>query len=65
MWGRQLSQAALKYSLHGTTMNRGKDAATTDTVISDFTAFDTGVGASPSNSAAGAAATDGGQRGDD
>ena len=65
MWGTQLSQAALKYSLHGTTMNRGKDAATTDTVISDFTAFDTGVGASPGDSAAGAAATDGGQRGDD
>ena len=65
MWGRQLSQAALKYSLHGTTMNRDKDAATTDTVISDFTAFDTGVGASPRDGTAGTAATDGGRRGGD
>jgi glycerol-3-phosphate dehydrogenase len=65
MWGTQLSQAALKYSLHGTTMNRDKDAATTDTVISDYTAFDTGVSADPSEGTAGAAATDGGQRGGD
>src|SRR6056297_316769 len=65
MWGTQLSQAALKYSLHGTTMNRDKDAATTDTVISDYTAFDTGVSADPSEGTAGAAATDGGRRGGD
>jgi hypothetical protein len=46
-------------------MNRDKDAATTDTVISDFTAFDTGVGASPRDGTAGTAATDGGRRGGD
>jgi len=64
MWGTQLSQAALKYSLHATTMNRDKDAATTDAVV-DFSAFDSGQGTSASGGAAGTAATDGGRKGDD
>jgi glycerol-3-phosphate dehydrogenase len=64
MWGTQLSQAALKYSLHATTMNRDKDAATTDSVV-DFAAFDSGQGPSSSGGAAGTAATDGGRKGDD
>jgi glycerol-3-phosphate dehydrogenase len=64
MWGTQLSQAALKYSLHATTMNRDKDAATTDAVV-DFSAFDSGTGASASGGAAGTAATDGGRQEDD
>ena len=64
LWGTQLSQAALKYSLHSTTMNRDKDAATTDSVV-DFSAFDSGAGTGAGSSAAGTAATDGGRKGDD
>ena len=60
LWGTQLSQAALKYSLHATTMNRDKDAATTDSVV-DFAAFDSGAGTASSEGAAGTAATDGGR----
>jgi glycerol-3-phosphate dehydrogenase len=64
LWGTQLSQAALKYSLHATTMNRDKDAATTDSVV-DFSAFDSGTDASSAAGAAGTAATDGGRSGGD
>jgi len=64
MWGTQLSQAALKYSLHATTMNRDKDAATTDSVV-DFAAFDSGTTAGASGSTAGTAATDGGRKEDE
>jgi len=64
LWGTQLSQAALKYSLHATTMNRDKDAATTDAVV-DFAAFDSGTAAGAAGGAAGTAATDGGRTGDD
>jgi glycerol-3-phosphate dehydrogenase len=64
LWGTQLSQAALKYSLHATTMNRDKDAATTDSVV-DFAAFDSGATAGGAGGTAGAAATDGGRTGDD
>ncbi len=64
LWGTQLSQAALKYSLHATTMNRDKDAATTDAVV-DFSAFDSGTAAGAAGGAAGTAATDGGRMGDD
>jgi glycerol-3-phosphate dehydrogenase len=64
LWGTQLSQAALKYSLHATTMNRDKDAATTDSVV-DFSAFDSGTAAGTSGGTTGTAATDGGRTGDD
>ncbi|WP_049970317.1 anaerobic glycerol-3-phosphate dehydrogenase subunit GlpA [Haladaptatus cibarius] len=46
LWGEQLSQAALNYALHATTMNRdapeanGGQDAETDTI--DFSAFDAG-----------------------
>ncbi|WP_255196366.1 anaerobic glycerol-3-phosphate dehydrogenase subunit GlpA [Halorarius litoreus] len=39
LWGEQLSQAALKYTLHATTMNRDADPAGRDV---DWSAFDTG-----------------------
>jgi len=64
LWGTQLSQAALKYSMHATTMNREKDAATTDSVV-DFSAFDSGTATGTSGGATGTAATDGGRTGDD
>ena len=41
LWGEQLSQAALNYQLHATTMNRDHDPATTQHAI-DFEAFDAG-----------------------
>jgi len=64
LWGTQLSQAALKYALHSTTMNRDKDSATTDAVV-DFSAFDSGTDASPATGSASTAATDGGRTGGD
>ena len=64
LWGTQLSQAALKYALHSTTMNRDKDLATTDAVV-DFSAFDSGTDASPATGSASTAATDGGRTGGD
>ncbi|MCD2204740.1 anaerobic glycerol-3-phosphate dehydrogenase subunit GlpA [Halobacterium sp. KA-6] len=53
LWGEQLSQAMLNYTLHATTQNRDNDPADGDSV--DFTAFDSGTEA---------ARTDGGNRGD-
>ena len=41
LWGEQLSQAALNYALHATTMNRDRDPATRDQAL-DFEAFDSG-----------------------
>src|SRR5699024_5883117 len=41
LWGEQLSQAALKYALHATTMNRDGDTAASETEV-DFGAFDDG-----------------------
>jgi glycerol-3-phosphate dehydrogenase len=41
LWGEQLSQAALKYTLQATTMNRDADPATADREV-DWAAFDTG-----------------------
>ncbi|WP_135830460.1 anaerobic glycerol-3-phosphate dehydrogenase subunit GlpA [Halorussus halobius] len=41
LWGEQLSQAALNYALHATTMNRDRDPATRDGPL-DFGAFDSG-----------------------
>jgi glycerol-3-phosphate dehydrogenase len=41
LWGEQLSQAALKYTLQTTTMNRDADPATTDGAV-DWDAFDAG-----------------------
>jgi glycerol-3-phosphate dehydrogenase len=41
LWGEQLSQAALNYALHATTMNRDRDPADADDGI-DFDAFDAG-----------------------
>jgi glycerol-3-phosphate dehydrogenase len=43
-WGEQLSQAALSYALHATTMNRDRDPAADDDPI-EFDAFDAGVDA--------------------
>ncbi|WP_458188204.1 anaerobic glycerol-3-phosphate dehydrogenase subunit GlpA [Haladaptatus sp. NG-WS-4] len=40
LWGEQLSQAALNYALHATTMNR--DATDTELDMTDFAAFDGG-----------------------
>ncbi|WP_433623792.1 anaerobic glycerol-3-phosphate dehydrogenase subunit GlpA [Halomicrococcus sp. NG-SE-24] len=40
LWGEQLSQAALNYALHATTMNRDRDPANGGGV--DFAAFDAG-----------------------
>ncbi|WP_158055920.1 anaerobic glycerol-3-phosphate dehydrogenase subunit GlpA [Halorussus halophilus] len=40
LWGEQLSQAALNYALHATTMNRDRPLKGEDT---DFAAFDSGV----------------------
>jgi glycerol-3-phosphate dehydrogenase len=51
LWGEQLSQAALKYTLHATTMNRDADPADADV---DWAAFDGGR----------APLADGGPRGD-
>jgi glycerol-3-phosphate dehydrogenase len=42
LWGEQLSQAALNYALHATTMNRDRDPAESETRI-DFDAFDSGA----------------------
>ncbi|WP_458208986.1 anaerobic glycerol-3-phosphate dehydrogenase subunit GlpA [Haladaptatus sp. NG-SE-30] len=42
LWGEQLSQAALNYALHATTMNRDHDPAN-DTNDVDFAAFDGGA----------------------
>jgi glycerol-3-phosphate dehydrogenase len=42
-WGEQLSQAALSYALHATTMNRDRDPAADDDPVA-FDAFDAGVG---------------------
>ncbi|MFC4450281.1 anaerobic glycerol-3-phosphate dehydrogenase subunit GlpA [Halorussus aquaticus] len=68
LWGEQLSQAALNYALHATTMNRDRDPAgdgreragdeTGDADPVDFGAFDAG------ESAGRRPAADGGQRGD-
>ncbi len=52
LWGEQLSQAALKYTLHATTMNRDADPADADV---NWAAFDGGR----------APLADGGSRGDD
>ena len=43
LWGEQLSQAMVNYTLHATTMNRDRDPADADTAI-DFDAFDDGRG---------------------
>ena len=59
LWGQQLSQAMLKYSLHSTTMNADHDAVRTGDAI-DFAAFDGGTDAASESGATGAAATDGG-----
>jgi glycerol-3-phosphate dehydrogenase len=59
LWGEQLSQAALGYALHATTMNRDRDPARADEAV-DFAAFDAGGDATGT---AGARATaDGGRR---
>jgi glycerol-3-phosphate dehydrogenase len=60
LWGEQLSQAMLTYALHATTMNRDADPAARDESV-DFSAFDSGPGATgqPSRTAQDAA-TDGG-----
>ncbi|EMA37991.1 anaerobic glycerol-3-phosphate dehydrogenase subunit GlpA [Halococcus hamelinensis] len=41
LWGEQLSQAALKYALHATTLNRDRDPAARESDL-DFAAFDDG-----------------------
>jgi glycerol-3-phosphate dehydrogenase len=41
LWGEQLSQAALNYALHATTMNRDRDPAAGGEPV-DFDAFDAG-----------------------
>ncbi len=41
LWGRQLSQAMLKYALHATTMNQDGDPARRDADV-DYGAFDSG-----------------------
>jgi len=41
LWGEQLSQAALNYALHATTMNRDRDPAADGEAV-DFGAFDAG-----------------------
>jgi len=43
LWGEQLSQAALNYALHATTMNRDRDPAGDGETV-DFDAFDAGGG---------------------
>lgn len=43
LWGEQLSQAALNYALHATTMNRDRDPADADAGV-DYSAFDAGEG---------------------
>jgi glycerol-3-phosphate dehydrogenase len=43
LWGEQLSQAALSYALHATTMNRDGDPARDD-ASPDWAAFDAGTG---------------------
>jgi glycerol-3-phosphate dehydrogenase len=61
-WGEQLSQAALSYALHATTMNRDRDPAEADDPI-DFAAFDGGLGTTDGNHASNSrAAADGGRR---
>ncbi|WP_115864359.1 anaerobic glycerol-3-phosphate dehydrogenase subunit GlpA [Halorussus litoreus] len=42
LWGEQLSQAALNYALHATTMNRDRDPAEGDGTL-DFGRFDSGA----------------------
>ena len=41
LWGRQLTQAAINYAIHATTMNRDRDPIGDDAMI-DFGAFDAG-----------------------
>jgi glycerol-3-phosphate dehydrogenase len=48
LWGEQLSQAALNYALHATTMNRDRDPAEADSPI-DFETFDAGTGGKRGN----------------
>jgi glycerol-3-phosphate dehydrogenase len=48
LWGEQLSQAALNYALHATTMNRDRDPAEADSPI-DFERFDAGTGGKRGN----------------
>jgi glycerol-3-phosphate dehydrogenase len=61
LWGEQLSQAALNYALHATTMNRDRDPAEGREV--DWDAFDAGTGADAGDAGADReeAATDGGR----
>jgi glycerol-3-phosphate dehydrogenase len=59
MWGEQLSQAALKYALHATTMNRDGDPARGGASI-DYAAFDRGDESSAAGDGAGRARADGG-----
>ena len=56
LWGEQLSQAALNYALHATTMNRDRDPVEASNV--DFGDFDAG------ESDVSRPAADGGRRGD-
>ncbi|WP_135820735.1 anaerobic glycerol-3-phosphate dehydrogenase subunit GlpA [Halostella litorea] len=62
LWGEQLSQAALNYALHATTMNRDRDPARTGGV--DYAAFDDGPGAPDAAGEGRGVATDGGDHGD-
>jgi len=62
LWGEQLSQAALNYALHATTMNRDRDPAATGGV--DYAAFDDGAGAPDATGSGRGVATDGGDHGD-
>ncbi|WP_121821424.1 anaerobic glycerol-3-phosphate dehydrogenase subunit GlpA [Halostella salina] len=62
LWGEQLSQAALNYALHATTMNRDRDPAKTGGV--DYAAFDDGADAPDAAGGGRGVATDGGDHGD-
>jgi glycerol-3-phosphate dehydrogenase len=61
LWGEQLSQAALSYALHATTMNRDRDPARDEEAVA-YAAFDDGTPA-PDGADARAAADGGHRRG--
>ncbi|WP_049893489.1 anaerobic glycerol-3-phosphate dehydrogenase subunit GlpA [Halogranum rubrum] len=63
LWGRQLSQAMLKYALHATTMNQDGDPAETGADV-DFGAFDSGTDVAGDESGTTAVA-DGGSKSDE